>query len=346
MKKRIRRAARAAALPAVSFFDPRFTRLEEVVRSVGAQLSQRVDERIGEQQRRLTELYDLERQLLNDADATHELARLNGRLAGWLREALEMSGRLESRPPRLDAGANPEELTEAVAQVANFVESHRGFAAQAGLWFNPPCYVEHRAGGVVLGGINERIIEVPYVFAAVAGLPPGSSVLDFGSSESTVSLSLASLGFHVTSLDLRPYPVDHPNLTAVAKAAQEWEGPARPFDAIICLSTLEHVGLGWYGETATDEELDVAILERLGGWLAPGGVLAFTAPFGQWSVTEFERRYDLPHLERLFAGWTVEDRRFARQTSPTSWEMVEDGEHRAWTPEDNGVVLLKARRGA
>ena len=75
------------------------------------------------------------------------------------------------------------------AHFANYVQSHRGFAAQAGLWINHPVQTAHVAGDVRVDNVNERIVEVPFVFASLNGLPAGSRVLDVGGMESSVALS-------------------------------------------------------------------------------------------------------------------------------------------------------------
>ena len=44
-----------------------------------------------------------------------------------------------------------------------------------------------------------------------------------GASESTVALSLASLGYEVTAIDPRPYPFDHPRLRVVVGNVEDWD---------------------------------------------------------------------------------------------------------------------------
>jgi len=229
------------------------------------------------------------------------------------------------------------------ADFLNWAAGHTGPAAQAGVWFNPPVTVFHHDGTVRPGDVNERIAEIAYVFGAVASLPAGSHVLDFGATESTVSLSLASLGHEVVAADLRPYPLQHPNVRSLVGPIERWDGPERPFDAVVCLSALEHVGLGAYDEAPTDGELDRAIVERFARWLRPGGELVLTAPYGRWEVTETQRVYDAPHLDALLQGWTVVDRAVCVQTAHDRWERV-DGEPPAstWDGGTRGVVLLRA----
>src|SRR4051812_1011736 len=98
------------------------------------------------------------------------------------------------------------DLDQQAADLINFAASHRGFAAQAGLWLNPAVNVDHRAGEVRVGAINERVVEVPWAMRALGPVPLGGRVLDFGACESQVSLSLAAMGYRVTALDLHPYP--------------------------------------------------------------------------------------------------------------------------------------------
>ncbi|HVM54221.1 MAG TPA: methyltransferase domain-containing protein [Acidimicrobiales bacterium] len=228
------------------------------------------------------------------------------------------------------------------ADFLNWSNGHQGPAAQAGVWFNPPVTVFHHDGTVRANDVNERIVEIPYVLGAVASLPAGSRVLDFGATESTVALSLAALGHDVVAADLRPYPLQHPRLHSLVGPIEEWEGPEHPFDAVVCLSAIEHVGLGAYEEAPTDGDLDRAIVERFGRWLRPGGELVLTAPYGRWEVGETQRVYDGAHLDALLAGWRVVDRAVCVQTGHDRWERA-DGEPdpSTWDDGTRGVVLVR-----
>jgi hypothetical protein len=230
------------------------------------------------------------------------------------------------------------------ADFLNWSNGHNGPAAQAGVWFNPPVTVFHHDGTVRANDVNERIVEVPYVMAAVASLPADSLILDFGATESTVALSLAALGHDVIAADLRPYPLQHPRLKSLVGPIESWGGPERPLDAVVCLSALEHVGLGAYDETPTDGDLDRVIAERFRGWLRPSGELVLTAPYGAWEVGETQRVYDAAHLDALLVGWTIVEKVVCVQTAHDRWERA-GGEPAASTWDDGtrGVVLLRAR---
>lgn len=211
------------------------------------------------------------------------------------------------------------------SRLLNHADSHLGFAAQRGLWLNPAVSVEHRPGDVVESDVNERIVEIPYAMRALGALRPPASVLDVGSVESLLALHCASLGYTTCALDLRPYPFEHPNLDVVVSKLEEWDAGDRRFDAILCVSTLEHVGLGWYGESPEDQGADRRALQRLGDMLSPDGLVILTVPYGAAAVDAVQRTYDHSTLDALLEGWEVSDR-----------EIVVQSDRRTWVPARNG----------
>jgi len=96
---------------------------------------------------------------------------------------LEMSRLAETRNRSSDAAADElaqhaalDQLDDAHALVANYANAHEGWASQAGLWFNPPISVSHAEGSVTVADINERVAEIPFVYASLGVLPRGARV--------------------------------------------------------------------------------------------------------------------------------------------------------------------------
>jgi hypothetical protein len=223
------------------------------------------------------------------------------------------------------------------AAYLNWATGPDGYAAQAGLWFNPPVPVHHAAGGVEPLLVNERIVEQPFVFAALAGLPQGARILDVGGSESTVGLSLATLGHSVTVVDPRPHPLAHPNLVHVACRLDELPLPAQRFDAAVVLSAVEHFGLEHYGLNWIDARADVAALARLRELVAAGGLLVLTVPVGEHAtVDDFQRVYDEDGLRELLAGWELRTSLRVGRTDRVTWQLG------AASRERHGVALVSA----
>jgi SAM-dependent methyltransferase len=318
VKEALKRLGRTLLWPIRRFFDPRF---QGVIAAVEANVQATIES---------TEL--LGRAI---ADVHASVQEANSRLINVQHEAEKASGAyfkrlLEGAPSDLDASA---------ASLLSHEGGSRGFAAQSGLWFNPPISVHYHPGAVVLGGINERVAEIPYVFRGLADLGPGASILDVGATESMVALSLASLGYEVTALDPRPYPLAHPRLRSVVGTISEWNDDGT-FDAVVCLSTIEHIGLEAYGVAAAADGADLAAMKRILELTAPGGRLLLTTRFGEAGVDELQRTYDRSGLDALLEGWKVQDLTFLRRADDATWVVSQPSEE----PGAELVALVKATR--
>lgn len=312
----LRTVGRALLWPLRRFFDPRFKGIAHQINVKHADVVSEIGALRHESRQRHAESIDLARALA-------ELVREADRFRHAMR-----TGSID-------------DVDEEVARLLNYAGTHRGFAAQRGLWFNPPLALRYDAGDVVLEETIERVVEVPYVFRALGQLESGASILDVGAAESLLSISLASLGYNVTALDPRPYPFDHPALQTVVASIQDWDHEG-DFAAVICLSTIEHIGLGAYGEDPADEGSDRAALKRMLELTEPGGLLVLTAPVGKADVNEFQRTYDQAGLEALLEGWRIEDLTIARRQDRKTWVVAEDGFESTGT--ESRVALVTARR--
>lgn len=232
-------------------------------------------------------------------------------------EALEGRGYVERLNQAVDAPL--ERLDGVVANLINHAAGHRGYAAEAGLWFNPAVTVELGEGDAHLAGVNERIVELPFALGALARISPPARVLDIGGAESTFSLSAASLGYRVTAVDLHPLPYSHPDLEDVVGRFEDWDPGATRFSAAFLISTIEHFGLGAYGEAPGEKGADRAAVERVGELLEDEGFLVLTTPYGTASVNELERVYDDEGLEALLKDWTVLDQRIVKRKDERTW---------------------------
>jgi 2-polyprenyl-3-methyl-5-hydroxy-6-metoxy-1,4-benzoquinol methylase len=273
-------------------------------------------------------------------EPTHELLdltlrRLNA-LEGGVEELLERTADV------------PLELSARTYGLLNYEKSHVGFAAQAGLWLNHPITLDYTPDEVRWIFTNERIVENPFVLQGLSKLSTPARILDIGPLESLIPLNLASLGHKVTALDVRPYRFTHPNLTVVVASILDWPCDGAPFDGVVLLSTLEHIGLGVYGQAEGAADADMQVMARVGELLRPGGVLMFTTPFGRSRVDETQRVYSGEDLARLLKGFRVTKAAMASRRDRKTWTIEQIGfealSELTVADDDERVALVAAER--
>jgi len=154
--------------------------------------------------------------------------------------------------------------------------------------------------------VNERIFERPFVFLNLPPPEKNIKVLDAGCSFSVLSLEMASIGYKVWGIDLIDYPFQHPNLEFLKADISAMPFPDNFFDAAAAISTIEHVGIGHYGDPVY-ENGDYKAVNEIRRVLKPGGKFIITVPYGKKMVIEnFLRIYDEVELRRLLSGFKIE----------------------------------------
>ncbi|HEX3054309.1 MAG TPA: DUF268 domain-containing protein [Aggregatilineaceae bacterium] len=163
--------------------------------------------------------------------------------------------------------------------------------------------------------VGDRHYEYAYTVDALlrSGLQ-GKNVLDIGSSGSFLPPIIAALGVKLTCVDVREWPMQWPGLCVVVvdlvDSAGEQALPIESFDGITCVSTLEHFGLGRYGDVL-DVRGDITGMQRIIRFLKPGGLLFLTVPFGRAEVAyPAHRIYDRNRLALVTAGLELIEQRY------------------------------------
>lgn len=174
---------------------------------------------------------------------------------------------------------------------------------------------------------NERTVEIPFVFQNLK-LKKGSKIMDFGCTDSKLSIELASLGYKVTGTDLRNYELKHPNFTFTKGDFQNNQFKDESFDAIIAISAIEHCGLADYNEKRF-EQGDYKIIKELHRILKLKGRLILTVPFGKKGVTKGYRIYDHESICTLLKDFKIKKEEFfvglkQKYWMPTTYKELEE----------------------
>jgi hypothetical protein len=327
----LRRIAKALLWPIRRILDPRFAGMAAQIEAESRVTREHLGTLSHEVLRVQEELDELRKLAEASTLVGEAIAGFSSDLGAVREEAELASGKYFEQ--LTDDGVDA--LDARAAAFLNHAESHAGFAAQRNLWFNWPLTVAYEEGDVRLGGVNERIVEIAYALRAVSQLEAGARIIDVGATENTLALSLASLAFSVTALDPRPYPLEHPNLTVAVGTVESWSSD-EPFDAALCISTLEHIGSGEYGQ-AENPDADADALAQLHALVREGGLLVLTTPYGKTAGGQGARVYDRRRLDELLADWNVEDFTVVERRDATTWAPSEK-------PRQEAVALVTARR--
>jgi SAM-dependent methyltransferase len=192
-----------------------------------------------------------------------------------------------------------------------------------------PLTFGEKNGRRVVVGCTERIVEIPFVHRHLP-YPFRGRVLDVGYLESEMIYQLASLGFETWGIDIRPPAAEFPGIHFVQGDVVKYPFEADSFDAVVALSTVEHIGLHAYGNVDVDPQGDLHALRAIHRALKPSGRLILTVPFGQRGTAEWERIYDHRALVVLLreSGFRIETEEYwikqgDVQWVPTPWKVAE-----------------------
>ncbi len=186
--------------------------------------------------------------------------------------------------------------------------------------------------------VTERIIEYPAIFSFLP--KKGSRILDIGCVSSRLPVQLASLGYEVHGLDVRPYRYIHHNLIFHQHDLFSWN-PGILFDTVCLISVLEHFGLGGYGDSES-EHADYTAVRKIEELMKADGQLIVSVPFGKKGKTSKHRIYDMAQLEDLFSNFIWRHASYFKRIGP-DWVPAQHEELEAIISPPgivNGVAIL------
>ncbi|MDZ8033951.1 class I SAM-dependent methyltransferase [Nostoc sp. DedSLP04] len=289
-----------------------------------SQLKQKIDQ-LSQLKQKIDQLPQLEQkieQLSQLEEKIDQLPQLEEKIdqLPQLQQKIEQLSQLEQKIEQIST-----EL-QADNSVTNQASSNEESKIASGLWFNEPIIVGYRENGKAYwAGTNERIFEKTFVLQSLARLYESSSitVLDVGAAESLLSYELASFNYSVTAIDIRPIALFHPNLKFVKTDICNPVLPSASFDCVVALSTLEHIGLGWYGDKK-EENYDFKAVQQISLLLKPEGSFILTVPYGKKALTPVHRIYNQESLQKLIQDFRVVQISYGVRKDDFTWLITEN----------------------
>jgi len=154
---------------------------------------------------------------------------------------------------------------------------------------------------------SQRAVEYPWLIRNLSIIDKGSLVLDVGCAESLLSHELIAKKLKVVGIDIRNYPFKDKRMVFLRRNIQDTKLQDNLFDAIIIVSTIEHIGLEAYGQSIKDTDGDIKALEELKRILKPQGIIIITTPYVRDNPLKIDRfeRYYRQRLKELINGMKV-----------------------------------------
>lgn len=153
--------------------------------------------------------------------------------------------------------------------------------------------------------ITSRIVEIPFLYKNL-NFDNIHKILDLGCVGSKISLQLASLGYEVVGVDIRPNPLKHQNIKFIQGNFINVNLQPESFDCVICISTIEHIGLPAYN-VKPFENGDKKAIKKIFYLLKKSGQLILTVPYGRNVIDKFERNYNFQTLNKLIKDFKIND---------------------------------------
>jgi len=194
---------------------------------------------------------------------------------------------------------------------------------------------------------TDRFIEYPFLVLNLPKAP--AKVLDVGCAGSFFPLMLAGFGYDVYGIDIREYAIlnrlKFNNFQFIKEDIGANSFPDNFFDAVLAISTVEHIGLsGRYGagEDAFGDKKAMLQIKRV---LKPKGILILTVPFGKAkTIKPYNRVYDVALINELMGGFRIEKEEYYMLDSRDNWYKCPKEEAAAFDSNESryAVCLIKA----
>jgi SAM-dependent methyltransferase len=163
--------------------------------------------------------------------------------------------------------------------------------------------MKRRVASFVLGKTG-RIVEYSFALQYIGDV---KNILDIGCSGSSFAFNLAKKGYYVHAIDIWEYPFRHERLNFYFADARYLPFTDDSFDVITCVSTIEHIGTGEYGNPI-DEHGDLRVMMEIFRVCKTGGRVIITTSWAEKYryIPGLERYYDDARLNKLCKGFELE----------------------------------------
>jgi SAM-dependent methyltransferase len=184
---------------------------------------------------------------------------------------------------------------------------------------------------LLAGVISERLVEYSFVARNLISAKKEARILEVGAAESGLSEAIGNFGnkkWQVFAIDISDLLIKSDFLAPANMDGRSLGFRDGVFDQIICVSTIEHVGISsdYYNIRENDLLGDMLMMSELWRVLKEQGTLILTLPYGNGIKKNEFRIYDNPKLRQLIKAFSVIKKEFYRYDSGR-WKKCQGNLH-------------------
>jgi SAM-dependent methyltransferase len=170
---------------------------------------------------------------------------------------------------------------------------------------------------LLAGVISERLVEYPFLARNLISLDTKARILDIGSANSPLTKAISKFGnkkWQVIGIDIATASEKFDSLSLTRMDARLLGFRDEVFDQIICISTIEHIGIpsDYYNIRQSDKLGDMRAISEIYRVLKKGGAVIATLPYGNKIKKQDHRIYSKSSLDNLTLGFSVIRKEFYR----------------------------------
>jgi len=195
---------------------------------------------------------------------------------------------------------------------------------------------------------SSRSVEYTWIYMNIPHNKNQTRMLDVGSVGSHLPITLGQMGYKVWCIDVRKYEYTEllSNVRCIVGDIRKTNFDTGFFDIVTVVSTIEHIGLGRYGDSV-DMNGDKLAMREIRRILSTDGCSLITLPFGKKMTYASHRVYDKESLRALFKGFAVErEDYYSRKVSTGFWCpcTAEDLTIVTSPKYENGLACVKVKK--
>jgi SAM-dependent methyltransferase len=171
--------------------------------------------------------------------------------------------------------------------------------------------------GLLAGVISERLVEYPFLTRNLISPDTKARILDIGSANSPLTKAISKFGnkkWQVIGIDIATVSEKFDSLSLTRMDARLLGFRDEVFDQIICISTIEHIGIpsDYYNIRQSDELGDMRAISEIYRVLKKGGSVIATLPYGNKIKKQDHRIYSKSSLDNITLVFSVIRKEFYR----------------------------------